>query len=285
MHALTRPRVVPVEAVALFLILLLGPAQRAVGHATDCAHTHNLPFPNSVITCDAPGAICDVTGVCTDANTTNRSWCECVKPAPKRGCASSGDSTFGSLPSGLPGDGALVTYTTVVDPLDFWSLVRTEDLTVIQEFGSSPGFLSGSVTLRYGSFLPDPAHVPVEIVSMSLVSQSVLIDATPSGPNTFHLPLAGPTQYLVYDSTLGQLDTVDASGIALEMDGALVQGLPVKVNLSAQVTPSGALLFGQGITYFPEALPAVSRGGLWVLGLLLASAALLVLRTGVWRRA
>ena len=274
-----------IEAGLLATIGLLGFPGHATAHVHVCAHTH---VNQRLITCDNPGAVCGPAMHCEEIGNSSTTYCECVPdveppaPPPEPGCRSIGETALGADLGGLPSDGSVVTYSVAPSAADFWVLFKADDYSLIHEFGGGDVFLTGgTVTLRFGNFAPDPTQVPVEMLSLSLTSASVLIDGTSTGPNHYQLQ-PGLTQWLVYDSTIGLVDTVDSSGISLWVDNGLVSGLPVKLNLSAQVQPGGAIVSGQGLTFFPELLPSVSGRGLILLGGLLLLAALIVLRTRIW---
>lgn len=275
-----------VASGVLFAALgVLSPAQPAEAHPHPCAHTHENPPPMSdtVIHCDNADAPCTgkngKSGTCKEKGIT-RSWCECVVPSGG-GCTSKINASFDGVPGGLPTENTSVTYTAVVDPGNFWDLIETGTDVVIRSFGPSESFLQGTVTLHYGSFA-DPTAVPVEIVSMSLTSPSVPIRGFVTGTNSIYLP-GGTVQTLDYDSTTGFLESPDAAGITLKIDNDVIAGQTATLYLEAQVQPGGALLFGQGVAFFPlPSVPSLAPGRLLLLGALLAGTAILARRTWLW---
>jgi hypothetical protein len=264
-----------------------------VGLSASFAHANTLSCAKTRITnihykCNPAGAGCG--GGCVCRNVAGSIWsdCYCLAPGVTGGgsaCDSGGKwrvLTAAPLNPGtavtcqlahIPGD-----QLEVFDPVDIGA--DPDGTIMASTILGAPGDFQGTFVLRALNGPPD--QIPIEIVSLNLVSASVPIPA-PTGPNTVTLA-PGPTVPGVWDSTTGRIQF--NSPIPVMIQNSLFPG-----GLAGQARPSFECAPGFGVTemdmlphgVFPlpmagGGIPTVSEWGLIFMGAGLLAAGMLASR-------
>ena len=221
----------------LVLSAVLALTAPALGHKLPCGHIDNSPA-KGYNTCSPKVATCTTTGGdpgnCKQMRNFSNLWCECVpKPKSSGGCGSLALYFLSDQGDGPPTAGNGIIYLAESNAQNFVSVVL--GLLTWPNFGPEDNGMAGTVTLDFGSFA-DPAAVPVTISDISMSAPSVFL----SGTNFFSLP-EGFSQPLVYDSIAGTIDTVDSSGIQIEVTNDHGTEI-VPAHLSGEKVDGGFLL-------------------------------------------
>ncbi|HEX5067514.1 MAG TPA: hypothetical protein VFY49_15455 [Myxococcota bacterium] len=253
-------------------LTMLGTSRSALAHDHDCLHTHNEPFPDDVITCDDPGAICDEEDekVCVTRQSRTRGWCECQKK--KAGFNFLGRSQWSAGP---PIEFGTVVYTTIDAPSNVWDVVHTQTQAPLLLLGPGGHDVQGTLTLEYGSFA-DPDAIPVTLTQLSITLPGMIVHGAPTGPSTLHL-VPGETPPMLFDALTGFVDA-GPGGFAVVIDNALGSWSDSRLRLQLEIQPLGAASLAQGITLFPEEIPSLSPRHVALLAALLLLCAAVVQR-------
>ncbi len=237
-----------------------------------CARTWHT---NIHYSCTSPGAACGVGCVCR--NVRGNIWrdCYCLKPTvtgKPEPCLSNGG--WQVLTAAPLNPGATVACQLVHTPGNELEVFSAGDIGVDPDgtVGASailngPADFQGTMVVRVLNGPPD--QIPIEIVSLSLVSASVPIGPLPSGPNNVTLG-PGPAAQGMWDTTTGRIrfDTpfpiiVQNNLYPAGLDGVARPTFECPPGLGVQQL----LLQPHGVIPLPAGIPTVSEWGMIIIGL------------------
>lgn len=188
---------------------ILGLGWTALGQkcpgACDRVRTSNIHY-----SCASPGAACDGAG-CNCRKVQGGIWsdCYCVKIGTVEGgkwCDSGGKWRVLCSSPLVPGNPNIVCTFTPAPGNEFEvydaAHVAPDGTIVSSQIFNGPTDLQGQFVLRVLNGPPD--QIPIEIVSLNLVSTSVIIGGQPSGPNTIMMP-AGPAPLGTWNANTGTI--------------------------------------------------------------------------------